>query len=141
MSAKGLGYSAGAFSRPTIHENELAPLGALPFHFDVQAITRRCPDAFPIHVAAHEISGISSPPGPYTEPHCHPIPELKLLITPPGELVYRLVLDGETQEVASPTSGWIPAGVRHAANVVCGRGTSVCALFTSTADAFPDLRA
>jgi hypothetical protein len=58
------------------------------------------------------------------------------LIAPPGELVYELQTDHGTRRVESPATIWVPAGCRHAAQLVRGRGVFACVIMGSTAQAF-----
>jgi hypothetical protein len=127
-------------SLPLIETNELVPSSSIPFHKDHPAIKRHAPTAFPVHVAVHEVSDAVESDACCSERHSHPVPEIDLLIAPPGELVYRIELDGVEHEVSSPASVWIPAGVVHAANVVRGSGTFVCAVFADTETAFQKKR-
>lgn len=138
ISAPSDGRNRG--SPPLIETNELVPSSTVPFHKDHPAITRRAPTTFPVHVAVHEVSDAVESDACCSERHSHRVPEIVLLIAPPGELVYRIEFDGVEREVSSPASIWIPAGVVHAANVVRGSGTFVCAVLADTETAFEQKR-
>ena len=102
-----------------IFENVLTDLDAIPFHHTLDELQRLAPTCFPfpVHLAVHKFVGSGTPPRPYVEPHSHGHPELNVLIGEPGALVYRFTLDNQVRDVKSPATVWIPAGVKHSANV------------------------
>src|SRR5687768_16472161 len=48
-----------------------AALSNVPFHHDTENITRYFAENFPLHLAVHEVSRVSSPPEKYTLPPLH----------------------------------------------------------------------
>lgn len=93
----------------------------------VKGVRRLAPEAFPEHVAIHDVSirgkGDATP---YSAPHAHPDQDEVNLLISRSSLRYRFSLDGEVLEVAAPAAVWIPAGVRHSANAVSGQWFFVC---------------
>ena len=76
---------------------------------------------------------ISDPPlkvEPYCELHYHDFDEINLILSDDSSLKYRITLDDEEYEVSSPSTVYIPKGVRHAAEVISGRGIFVAITFT-----------
>ena len=80
------------------------------------------------HIAVHEIRGVAhSLDRRYCQPHSHNCSELNLIFSF-ERLVFRVTLGGEEYICKAPTSIFIPAGVRHSANVVEGTGFFVVML-------------
>jgi hypothetical protein len=96
----------------------------------VKGVRRLAPEAFPEHVAIHDVSIRGKDiANPYSDPHAHPDQDEVNLLIGGSSLRYRFSLNGKILVVAAPAAVWIPAGVRHSANAVSGRGTFVCLRF------------
>jgi hypothetical protein len=122
--------------RPIISQGEVERLSKIPFHKDVEGITRRLmlspklqSDA-PLHIAVHQVRLNSEEIGSrdYAAPHKHDFDEVNILWSEHGVLSYRFIFDGKESIVKSPASIVIPAGVIHQAEAVSGEGTFVCIL-------------
>lgn len=100
----------------------------------VKGVRRAAPEPFPAHVAVHEVTiGGKGTASPYSEPHAHRDEDEVNLLIGKGSLRYRISLDGKAQVVSAPAAVWIPAGVRHSANAVSGKGYFVCVRFRKPA--------
>jgi quercetin dioxygenase-like cupin family protein len=96
----------------------------------VKGVRRSAPEAFPVHVAIHEVSiRRKGKATPYSNPHVHPDQDEVNLLIGGGSLRYRISLGGRVRDVSAPSAVWIPAGVRHSANAVSGKGFFVCVRF------------
>lgn len=106
-----------------IFKNENSPLSTIPFHKDVPCIERFFSEDFPLHLAIHEISEANGLNEDYTTPHVHDDEdEINIIIGEEGVLDYRIQVGEEEYVVSSNSSVWIPAGVKHSANVLKGSG-------------------
>ena len=84
-----------------------------------------------IKVVLHQISKLPKKIPSYCDPHIHEFDEINLILSDAGTLKYRIVLGDETFVVRSPSTIYIPAGLRHSAEVLSGKGTYVTVLMTS----------
>ncbi|MEA3353800.1 MAG: 2-isopropylmalate synthase [Campylobacterota bacterium] len=99
----------------------------IPFHDNIEQLSRLIVKDIPFHVSVHKIKDIKDFPKQYVESHKHDNDELNLILADDGkELVYNIEIDGEVNEVKSPSFIWIPKGKSHSANVVRGSGTFIC---------------
>lgn len=125
--------------RGNIYRNEPAPLGATPCHQAIACVRRLAPAGFPVHVGIHHVATGATPNcQAYSEPHRHPDQDEVNILISDTSLTYRLTMDDESYEVAAPATIWIPAGVRHSANVIAGSGVFVCLRLDRQAAAPPD---
>lgn len=96
----------------------------------VGGVRRFAPEAFPVHVAVHEVSlRRRNNAVLYSEPHVHSDQDEVNLLISRDSLRFRISLDGRAREVTAPAAVWIPAGVRHSANAVSGEGFFICVKF------------
>jgi hypothetical protein len=102
--------------------NVPSPLSAVAFHQDVDCIRRFFAAGFPVHLAVHRVDGAEAARRDYTALHTHDVPEINLILPDPTGLEYRLELGSSVHHLTESTSVWIPPGVPHSANVVCGSG-------------------
>jgi mannose-6-phosphate isomerase-like protein (cupin superfamily) len=92
-------------------------------------LNQECCEGAPAHIAVHLIRGLEKAPEPYVDPHSHPdCDEIGLVIAPPGELEYEMILDGTVHLITSPASIFIPAGTVHRARALRGKGAYACIL-------------
>lgn len=97
-------------------------LSNIPFHKNTKRITRYFAEQFPLHLAVHEVSPVTTPPVEYTQPHVHEdCDEINIIISQ-HDLLYRIQLGGEKYVVSNNSCIWIPRGMIHAANVLRGSG-------------------
>ena len=105
-----------------IHHNVPTPLSSVAYHHDVACIERFFAATYPMHLAIHKVTEAADVVA-YTEPHCHDVPEINIIIgDAEGALVYEVLLGDEVFHVAANSTIWIPAGMKHATNVLCGSG-------------------
>jgi hypothetical protein len=98
-----------------------SPLSTVPYHSDVEGIDRYFTDAFPVHMAIHNVNRKSEVLEKYTSLHKHDVAEINIIIGN-DELQYRIGLEDEEFVIGANTGVWIPAGVRHSANLIKGEG-------------------
>jgi hypothetical protein len=115
-----------------IFKNDIKSLSTIPFHGDVPCIERYCPENFPVQVAVHAITAADNVEE-YTAPHSHDhMHELNIIVGEEGKLEYSVRLGDEMYIVCSNSSIWIPAGLKHATNVIRGSGYYIVMKFEST---------
>ncbi|HXG13830.1 MAG TPA: AraC family ligand binding domain-containing protein [Candidatus Nitrosotenuis sp.] len=81
------------------------------------------------HVAVHFVDSKKKFPQ-YSFLHKHDCDEINLILSESGKLTYKIQLGDETYRVSSPSTVFIPKGVRHSANVVSGNGIFVCIILS-----------
>ncbi|MFH1506523.1 MAG: hypothetical protein ABIE94_06075 [archaeon] len=112
-----------------IHKLQSSSLDSVPFHKNMEGITRLSVADFPFHLAVHKIDISASSLRDYVQPHSHEVPEINLILADKQTLVYRIMIGGEEYVVPSPAVIWIPENVPHSANILEGSGHYVCILF------------
>lgn len=111
------------------------PLEKIPFH--VKAPIKRLsmlgkkqiPDS-KTHVAVHFVDASKKIPE-YSTLHKHNSDEINLIISESKKLTYEVQLEDEIYKVSSPSTVFIPKGVRHRAKALSGKGTFVCIILSS----------
>jgi len=98
-----------------------------PFHSNIQELTRLVAKDTPYHISVHQIKNLKESPEIYVELHKHKTDELNIILAADGEdLVYRIQIEDDIQEVSAPCFIWIPKDKAHSANAIKGRGTYIC---------------
>lgn len=89
-----------------------------------------------IRVISHTVNDLPEKVEGYCDLHWHEFDEINLILSEDNSLKYRIRLEDEEYEVCSPTTIYIPKGLRHAAEVISGRGVYVVITFTKDYKAF-----
>lgn len=112
------------------------PLSSVAFHYDAP-LTRYVMlqrDSVTgdggFRVVTHVISDLPAVVPPYCDLHWHDFDEVNLINSEDNSLIYKIRLEDETYEVQAPATIYIPAGMRHAAEAVSGRGVYTAITFT-----------
>ena len=82
------------------------------------------------HVAVHFVNGNHKKMSEYSMLHKHNADEINLIVSEKSKLKYEIQLDDETYKVTSPSTVFIPKGVRHKAKFVSGKGIFVCIILS-----------
>lgn len=111
-------------------------LGAVAFHHDAP-LTRHVmlqKDTTEgdggIRIVSHIINNLPETIPPYCELHWHDFDEINLIVSEDNTLKYRITLEDEVYEVQSPSTVYIPKGLKHAAEVISGKGVYIAITFT-----------
>jgi 2-isopropylmalate synthase len=112
------------------------PLSSVPFHKDagirrLLMLDKRMVPGAGVRVAVHHVKDLPARTPGYCEPHRHDFEEINLILSDSGKLAYRIRLEDEVYVVESPSTVFIPRGVRHSAEAVSGEGMFVCILLSS----------
>lgn len=82
------------------------------------------------HVAVHFVSATKKIPE-YSSLHKHDHDEINLILSETGKLTYEVQFEDEIYKVTSPSTIFIPKGVKHRAKVLYGKGIFVCIILSS----------
>jgi mannose-6-phosphate isomerase-like protein (cupin superfamily) len=77
------------------------------------------------HIAVHFVNSKKKIPE-YSILHKHNHDEINLILSERGKITYEIQLEDEVYKVTSPSTVFIPKGVRHKARVISGKGIFVC---------------
>ncbi len=83
------------------------------------------------HVAVHFIDSLPKKIPAYSKIHKHNVDEINLILSEDDKLTYEIQLEDEIYKVTSPSTIFIPKGVRHRAQVISGKGLFVCIILSS----------
>jgi len=106
-------------------------ISKIPFHnyAPMKRLSMLSKKRFPssnTHVAVHFVNGNHKKMSEYSMLHKHNADEIKLIDNENSKLKYEIQLDDETYKVTSPSTVFIPKGVRHKAKFISGKGIFVC---------------
>ena len=82
------------------------------------------------HIAVHFVNGNHKKMSEYSLLHKHNADEINLIISENSKLKYEIQLDDEVYKVTSPSTIFIPKGVRHKAKFMSGKGVFVCIILS-----------
>jgi len=107
------------------------PLSKVPFHSKapIKRLSMLNKKRFPnskTHIAVHFINSLKKKIPEYSKLHKHDHDEINLILSENGKLTYKIQLGDEVYNVTSPSSVFIPKGVKHKARVISGKGIFVC---------------
>ena len=111
------------------------PLSKVPFHSKapIKRLSmlgkKKIPQAN-THLAIHFVNAKNKKIDEYSELHKHNADEINLIISENGKLVYEVQLGDEIYKVSSPSTVFIPKGVKHKAKVLSGKGVFVCMILS-----------
>ncbi len=112
------------------------PLSSVAFHHDAP-LTRyvmlqkdKTQGDGGFRVVAHIINNLQGEVDPYCELHWHDFDEVNHILSEDNSLKYRIRLEDEEYEVSAPATVYIPKGIKHAAEVISGKGVFLAITFT-----------
>ena len=105
-------------------------LSKVPFHSKVpikrlSMLSKKLIPRSNTHIAVHFVNSKKKIPE-YSILHKHNYDEINLILSERGKLTYEIQLDDEVYKVTSPSTVFIPKGVRHKAKVISGKGIFLC---------------
>jgi len=77
------------------------------------------------HIAVHFVDASKELPK-YSKLHKHNYDEINLILSEDSSLRYEIRLEDESYKVASPSTVFIPKGMKHSAQAISGKGIFVC---------------
>ena len=113
------------------------PLYKVPFHgkASIKRLSMLGKNKIPqanTHLAVHFVNAKNKKIGNYSELHKHSADEINLILSEGEKLVYEVQLEDEIYHVSSPSTIFIPRGVKHRARVLSGKGIFVCIILSKT---------
>jgi len=106
------------------------PLSKVPFHRNapikrLSMLSKKLIPKSSTHIAVHFVNSKKKIPE-YSVLHKHSHDEINLILSEGGKITYEIQLEDEVYKVTSPSTVFIPKGVRHKARVISGKGIFVC---------------
>ena len=110
-------------------------ISKIPFHnyAPIKRISMLSKKRFPssnTHIAVHFVNGNHKKMSEYSLLHKHNVDEINLIISENSKLIYEIQLDDEIYKVSSPSTVFIPKGVKHKAKFISGKGVFVCIILS-----------
>ena len=110
-------------------------ISKIPFHnyAPIKRLSMLSKKRFPssnTHVAVHFVNGTHKKMSEYSMLHKHNADEINLIVSENSKLKYEIQLDDETYKVTSPSTVFIPKGVKHKAKFISGKGIFVCIILS-----------
>ncbi len=106
------------------------PLSKVPFHRKapikrLSMLSKKLIPKSSTHIAVHFVNSKKKMPE-YSVLHKHSHDEINLILSEGGKITYEIQLEDEVYKVTSPSTVFIPKGVKHKARVISGKGIFVC---------------
>jgi len=107
----------------------------IPFHTNVpikrlSMLSKKLVPTSNTHVPIHIVDYKHKKLPEYSFLHKHNADEINLIISESNKLKYEIQLDDEIYKVLSPSTVFIPKGVRHKARFLSGKGIFVCIILS-----------
>jgi len=105
-------------------------LSKVPFHSKapikrLSMLSKKLIPKSSTHIAVHFVNSKKKIPE-YSVLHKHSHDEINLILSEGRKITYEIQLEDEVYKVTSPSTVFIPKGVRHKARVISGKGIFVC---------------
>ena len=110
-------------------------ISKIPFHnyAPMKRLSMLSKKRFPssnTHVAVHFVNGNHKKMSEYSMLHKHSADEINLIVSENSKLKYEIQLGDETYKVSSPSTVFIPKGIKHKAKFISGKGIFVCIILS-----------
>ena len=110
-------------------------ISKIPFHnyAPIKRISMLSKKRFPssnTHIAVHFVNGNHKKMSEYSLLHKHNVDEINLIISENSKLKYEIQLDDEVYKISSPSTIFIPKGIKHKAKFLSGKGIFVCIILS-----------
>ena len=107
----------------------------IPFHTNVpikrlSMLSKKLVPTSNTHVAIHLVDYKHKNLSEYSFLHKHNADEINLIISENNKLKYEIQLEDEIYKVSSPSTVFIPKGVKHKARFLSGKGIFVCIILS-----------
>ena len=123
-----------------IKKGVIESLDRVPFHSEapIKRLSMLNKSLIPqsdTHIAVHFVDASKALPK-YSKLHKHTHDEINLILSEDSSLTYEIQLEDESYDVTSPSTIFIPKGIRHSAQAISGKGIFVCMILSNNPD-FP----
>ena len=110
-------------------------ISKIPFHnyAPIKRLSMLTKKRFPssnTHIAVHFVNGNHKKMSEYSMLHKHNVDEINLIISENSKLKYEIQLDDEVYKISSPSTIFIPKGIKHKAKFLSGKGIFVCIILS-----------
>jgi len=107
----------------------------IPFHIDVpikrlSMLSKKLVPTSNTHVAINLVDYKLKKLPEYSFLYKHNVDEITLIISENNKLKYEIQLDDEKYKVSSPSTVFIPKGIKHKARFLSGKGIFVCIILS-----------
>ena len=121
--------------RKFIKKGTIEALEKIPFHGKapikrLSMLSKKQISESNTHVAVHFVNAKKKIPE-YSLLHKHNHDEINLILSETGKLTYEVQFEDEIYKVSSPSTIFIPKGVKHRAKALSGKGIFVCIILSS----------
>jgi len=121
--------------RKFIKKGVIESLDKVPFHSKapIKRISMLSKSLIPqsnTHIAVHFVDASKNLPK-YSKLHKHNHDEVNLILSEDSRLTYEIKLDDESYKVNSPSTVFIPKGIKHSAQAISGKGIFVCIILSN----------
>ena len=111
------------------------PLEKIPFHqkAPIKRLSMLSKSIIPqsnTHIAVHFVDASKKLPK-YSQLHKHNHDEINLILSEDSKLKYKIQFEDEIYNVSSPSTVFIPKGIKHSAEAISGKGIFVCIILSS----------
>jgi len=123
-----------------IKKGVIESLDKVPFHSEapikrLSMLNKTLIPQSDTHIAVHFVDASISLPK-YSKLHKHDHDEINLILSEDSNLTYEIQFEDESYQVTSPSTIFIPKGIRHSAQAISGKGLFVCIILSNNTD-FP----
>ena len=110
------------------------PLESVPFHgkAPIKRLLMLGKSLVPqsdTHIAVHFVDASKKLPE-YSKMHKHNHDEINLILSEDSKLTYEIQLDDESYKISSPSTIFIPKGLKHSAQAISGKGIFICIILS-----------
>jgi len=121
--------------RKFIKKGVVEPLEKVPFHSKapikrLSMLSKSLISQSNTHIAVHFIDSSKNLPK-YSKLHKHNHDEINLILSENANLTYDIQFEDESYEVKSPSTIFIPKGIKHSARAISGKGIFVCIILSN----------
>jgi len=121
--------------RKFIKKGVIESLDKVPFHSKapIKRLSMLSKSLIPqsnTHIAVHFVDAFKNLPK-YSKLHKHNHDEVNLILSEDSNLTYEIKLEEESYKVNSPSTIFIPKGIKHSAQAISGKGIFVCIILSN----------
>ncbi len=122
--------------RKFIKKGVSEPLNKIPFHSKApikrySMLSKKLIPEANTHIAVHFVDSSKKKIPSYSKLHKHSHDEINLILSDNGKLKYEIQFEDKKFKVSSPSTVFIPKGVKHRAQVLSGKGIFVCMILSN----------
>ena len=121
--------------RKFIKKGVIESLEKVPFHSKapikrISMLSKALIPQSKTHIAVHWVDASKNLPK-YSKLHKHNHDEINLILSEDSNLTYEIHLEEESYNVKSPSTVFIPKGIKHSAQAISGKGMFVCIILSN----------